>query len=67
MRIEKKIMRSILAILILSTCIACNNSADEVTTADSLNRAPSIDTIQTGDTASYQRMPDKVADSTNKP
>jgi hypothetical protein len=59
----KKIFFSLFVIIFLG---ACNNSGNRTSTADSLNRAPSIDTMKAGDTASYERNNVTGTDSTQK-
>jgi hypothetical protein len=59
----KRIFFALLASFLI---LACNNSGNKTTTADSLNRAPSLDTMKAGDTTSYERNNVTGADSTKK-
>lgn len=71
-------MKKIFLIVMIATAsLACNNSADTGTDNDSINYQENKDlnnrntTVydsaagkQSGDTSSYERMPDKINDST---
>lgn len=60
-------MKKILIIpsaLFLLVTTACNNSTDTSTTKDSTSKdVKTSTTIERGDTASYERMPQKTTDS----
>ena len=55
-------MKKIFFILInFAIFSACNNYGNHASTADSLKRASSTDTLRHSDTASYERMPNNPA------
>ena len=50
-------------ILLVAIVMACNNSADNVQTKDSMNVDVNTHTETNKDTSSYDRMPNKTHDS----
>jgi hypothetical protein len=63
----KKIVPYILiVVLFIITMIGCNNAADTVETKDSTSIDVNTRTEPNKDTSSYERMPNKMTDSTQQ-
>ena len=53
-------------ILLVTISMACNNSADNVKTKDSVNVEMNTNNETNKDTSSYERMTNKINDSTQQ-